>query len=221
MRKILKLGTRPSPLALRQVEEIKSLFPQLNFEVLRINTQGDKDKVIALSQVEGSDFFTREIDAALLSGAIDLGLHSAKDLPTALPEGLAVLFETPSISPYDALVSKGKLKLKNLAQGARVGTSSQRRKFELYTLRKDLISVEVRGNIQERLSLIDKGKIDALIVAHAALIRLGLEEEIAEIFSLDVFNTHPKQGSLSLVARSRECVRLKSILSAQAPAIGS
>jgi hydroxymethylbilane synthase len=189
---------------LRQVEEIKSLFPCVDFEVIKINTQGDKDKLTALSKVENSDFFTREIDLALLSGAIDLGLHSSKDLPAILPKGLTVIFETPSISPYDALVSKGKLKLKSLPQRARVGTSSLRRKLELYTLRKDLVSVEVRGNIQERLALINEGKIDALIVAHAALIRLGLEEKIAETFPLDIFTAHPKQGSLSLVTRSND-----------------
>lgn len=168
-----------------------------------IATTGDKDRGTPLSEVEGSDFFTREIDEALLSGDVDVAVHSAKDLPEVLPDGLEVLAETRALSPYDALVSRGNLKLSQLPAGSRVGTSSSRRKQELFLLRPDLALVDIRGNIGERIGLVDTGEIDALVVAHAALIRLGLEHRAAEVFPLDIFQTHPHQGRLAIVGRKR------------------
>ena len=217
----LRVGTRPSPLAIKQVEELKSLFPKANFEAVVIFTLGDKDKITPLIKVEGEDFFTREIDSALLRGEIDLALHSGKDLPDQLNKGLKIVLETKSISPFDVLVSKGNLKLSDLPYASRVGTSSQRRKDQIIVLRKDLVLVDVRGNIEERLALIDSGHIDALVVAHAALIRLGLADMISEVFKGDGFLVHPKQGSLALVAREDKWEEVKSILSAQAQVIGS
>jgi len=202
MKQTLKIGIRPSSLAQAQAEEIKKIFPGLGFEVISIYTTGDKDKITPLDKVEDADFFTREIDNALLAGEIDIAVHSSKDLADILPTGLAVIFETESLSPYDALVSRDNLKLKDLARDTRVGVSSQRRKELLKNLRGDLLLTDIRGNIEERLALIDKRKIDALVVAYAALIRLGLEEKAAEIFSLDVFPVHPKQGRLALVVRA-------------------
>ncbi|MDP2922495.1 MAG: hydroxymethylbilane synthase [Candidatus Omnitrophota bacterium] len=259
MQEILKLGTRPSPLALRQASEIQNLsrrdnpprynigrmeawsgfrsarsgyrnpralargasFSPLKFEVSVIRTQGDKDKITPLDEVSSPDFFTREIDQALLAGEIDLAVHSSKDLPDILAKGLTLVFETPSISPYDALVSKDKLKLTQLPQGTRIGLSSQRRKGQIKSLRPDLEIVDIRGNIEERMALIEKGRVDAIIVALAALLRLGLQSETSEIFSLENFTTHPKQGRLSLLAKEQRCVELKFILLAQARAIGS
>jgi len=203
----VKIGVRPSLLALKQAQEaiglLKKIYPKAAFEVCKIGTPGDRDKVTPLSEVDGSDFFTRDIDEALLNGKIDIAVHSSKDLPLALPNGLKVMFETESISRFDALVSKGGHKLAELALGSRIGSSSLRRKKEINGLRPDLEIVDARGTIVERLSLIDSGKIDALIVAHAALIRLKLEHRIAEIFPLGIFNTHPKQGCLAIVTRSK------------------
>jgi len=215
------VGSRPSRLARKQAEELQRLFPGMGFEFKYIATLGDRDKAIPLSRVEDADFFTREIDQALLKREIDLAVHSSKDLPDVLPKGLGVVLETPSISRFDCLLTKNKLKLRDLPAGSRIGTSSQRRKEQVHILRADLESVEIRGNIEERIALLDNGIIDALIVAHAALIRLGLEERITEIFPLSVFKTHPKQGSLSLVAREEDCQRIKSILSEQDRAIGN
>jgi len=215
------MGTRPSPLAIKQAEEVKTIFPFLHFKVIPIQTTGDKDKKTSLSNVEGSDFFTKEIDDALLSAKIDIGIHSAKDLPQILPKGLVVAFETESISPNDALVSRGNLKLAQLPKNSRVGSSSVRRKSQLLVLRKDLQIVDIRGTVGERIALVDSGRIDALVVAHAALIRLGLEQRIAEVFGLDIFDAHPKQGKLSLVVREEECERLRSILSEPVREIGS
>ena len=219
--RILKVGTRPSSLALKQVEEIQKLMPGLSFEVVKIQTLGDKDKLTQISEVEGSDFFTREIDQALFSGEIDLAIHSSKDLPDKLTQGLVVFLETESRSAFDALVSRGDFKLLDLPTGYRIGSSSQRRKEQIKLLRPDLLIIDIRGTIEERLKLIETGKIDALIVAHAALIRLGLEERIAEILPEEYFKAHSKQGSLSVVIKEQRWEELKFILSEQALATGS
>ena len=200
-----KIGIRPSPLALKQAEEalvfLKERFPNARFHIVKIATPGDRDKNTPLFEVDGSDFFTRDIDEALISGQIDFAVHSAKDLPDVLPQGLSVFVETQPLSPFDALVSKGNIKLAVLAQASRIGVSSARRKLRIKVLRPDLIIVDVRGTIEERLRLIDDGKIDALIVAHAALIRLGLEKRASEILPLEIFKAHPKQGRLAILTR--------------------
>lgn len=203
----IRIGARPSPLALKQVEEaigiLKEAYPDAVYSIHRIKTTGDKDKTTPLSDVEGSDFFTKELDEALLNGDIDIAVHSAKDLPDKLKDGLRIVVETSPISPYDALVSKDNIKFADLPRASRIGASSLRRKNEIKALRKDLAIVNIRGNIGERIKLLNSGEIDALIVAEAALIRLGLEDRITEILPLELFKTHPKQGSLSLVARSQ------------------
>ncbi|MBU2102383.1 MAG: hydroxymethylbilane synthase [Candidatus Omnitrophota bacterium] len=206
---------------MRQVEEFKSLFPVGRFDTVVVDTQGDKDKVTPLSRVEGSDFFTRQIDEALLAGTIDCALHSSKDVPDILPRGLKLLIETRSISPFDALVSCGNYSLVKLPRSSRIGTSSIRRKAQISEIRPDLEVVEIRGTIEERLILLDVRRIDALVVAHAALMRLGLLARCAEVLPLDIFPTHPKQGSLSLITREDICEKVKSILLAQGPATGN
>jgi len=218
---LLKIGTRPSPLAIRQVEEIKSFFPWVKFKIVKIATSGDKDKRIRFSDIEGSDFFTKEIDQALLKGKIDIAVHSSKDLPDKIQKGLKILWETPTISPSDVLVSRNKLKLSELASGSKIGTSSLRRKNQIYALRPDLKIVDIRGNVQERLALLDSGNIDALIVAEAALIRLGLLSRVSEVLNNNIFNTHPKQGSLTLVIKEDRWQEVRSILSVQGRGIGS
>ncbi|MEW6009397.1 MAG: hydroxymethylbilane synthase [Candidatus Omnitrophota bacterium] len=201
----IRIGTRASPLALKQAAEaidlLKQRYPQAHFSIVTIDTSGDKNKLTPISEVEGSDFFTREIDEALLAGEIDFAVHSSKDLPRVIPKGLAIVMETLSISNFDCLVSRDNIKFMDLPRFSRVGSSSQRRKNEIRRLRKDLKIIDIRGNIQERLALVDEAKIDALIIAHAALIRLGLEHRITEVFPLDVFRTHPKQGCISILAR--------------------
>jgi hydroxymethylbilane synthase len=215
------LGTRPSRLALRQAEEIKSIFAPVEFEIVPYITTGDKDKVTAISDVEGTDFFTRELDEAVLKGEIDLAVHSSKDFPEVSPAGLSVVFESASLSPNDCLVSRSGHLLKDLPAKNRIGTSSRRRKEQIRALRADLIAVDIRGDIDERLSLVDAGKIDAVIVAHAALIRLGLEHRIAEILNLEDFPTHPRQGKLLLTVKRDRWQEVKYILSAPGQATGS
>lgn len=213
--RILRLGTRKSPLALRQAEEIRKLYPGLGFELIGYETPGDRDKLTPISGIEGSDFFTRDLDKALLGEEIDLAVHSSKDLPVKLAKGLYVALETDSLSPFDCLVSRNDLKIDELPKGSRIGTSSIRRKAQIRLIRMDLRIADVRGNIEERLKLIDSGVIDALIVAQAALIRLGLEKRVVQI--LDIFGTHPKQGRLSVVVKEERWQEVRSILSGQDP----
>lgn len=196
------MGIRPSRLALIQAEEIEAGFPGLSFQKIIISTDGDIDKNTPFSAVVASDFFTRQIEEALLDGKIDAAVHSAKDLGQVLPAKLAVAAITASISPYECLVSRGKKKLNELPPGARVGTSSQKRKDALMRYRRDLLPCDIRGNIEDRLQQLDEGGFDAIIMAHAALIRLGYEDRIAEIISAAIILPHPLQGSLAVQVRS-------------------
>jgi len=198
---VLKIGTRPSRLALKQVREISKALPSIFFKVVEISTKGDRDKTTPLSQLEGTDFFTREIEEALIHGWIDAAVHSAKDIESIAPEELALAATTASVSPYDCLVSKNGLSLRSLSSGAVIGTSSQKRREAVLKFRKDLAVKDIRGDIDERLAQLDRGEYDAVIVAHAAMIRLGYEARIAEIISLDIVQPHPLQGKLAVQVR--------------------
>jgi len=198
MAKSIRIGTRPSRLAVKQAEEIISSLHGARFEIVRIETAGDRDRRTPLSMLEGSDFFTREIEEALLAGRIDAAVHSAKDVEEKPPKDLVIVAVTASISPYDCLVSKGREPLGRLPGGAVVGTSSTKRKEAVLKFRNDLIIKDIRGNVEERLARLDNGEYDAIIAAHAALMRLGYEDRIAEIIPDAVIKTHPLQGSLAI-----------------------
>lgn len=196
-----KAGTRPSPLALKQVEEIQKRLPGIGLETVAIHTRGDRDKASSLWNEQETDFFTREIESALLDRSIDMAIHSAKDLEADMPDGLVIAAITSSLSPFECLVSGGNLSLRNLKHGAIVGTSSRKRKEAINRFRPDLVVKDIRGNIDERLKQLDDGKFDAIIVAHAALIRLGLRHRIAEIISKEMMEPHPLQGRLAIQIR--------------------
>ncbi len=201
MKRALRVGTRPSLLAIKQVKEIEGLLPSIRFEVITIATEGDRDKRTPIYRIEGSDFFTRQIEEALLENRIDAAIHSAKDLEDDIPEELMIAAITKSISPYDCLVSHDKKTLRQLRKGAVVGTSSSKRRESTLKYRDDLIIKDLRGDIDERLKKLDNGEFDAIIVAHAALIRLGYEERIAEIITKDMIGPHPLQGCLAVQIR--------------------
>lgn len=208
MGRTYRVGTRASPLAVKQAEEAIALLrvshPDAEFEIVRIETDGDKDKITPISGIEGSDFFTRQIDSALLKGDIDFAVHSAKDLPDPVPEGLMIAAITKCVDPYDALVSKGNLKIHELPICARIGASSRRRKEQLKAYRDDFKIVDIRGTIEERLALLDQYPIqtlDAIVIAVCALVRLGLEHRITQKISTDILKPHPLQGSLAIVTR--------------------
>lgn len=216
MAKTYRIGTRTSPLALRQVEEIlwalRKFYPDFEAEIIGIDTYGDKDRVTPISQIEGTDFFTKEIDNALLKGEIDFAVHSAKDLADTPREGLVVAAQTKSVDPYDALVSKNGLKLAELPHGARIGTSSFRRKTQLSRYRDDFNIVDIRGNIGERLEKLDNDNLDGIVIAVCALVRLGLENGITQRIPFEILKPHPLQGALAIVTRAEDS-KLHSLLS--------
>nr|MBU1328685.1 hydroxymethylbilane synthase [Candidatus Omnitrophota bacterium] len=197
----IRVGVRPSKLALKQAEEVQELLPWLQMEVISIETAGDKDKKATLLDHEESDFFTCEIEQALIDRKIDVAVHSAKDLEKNMPEALTIAALTRSISQLESLVSKGNLALGNLWRSAIVGTSSSKRKEAVVRFRPDLIIKDIRGNIEERLEQLDKGDFDAVIIAHAALLRLGLEYRISQIIPEDIMPPHPLQGRLAVQIR--------------------
>lgn len=207
----IKVISRKSPLALKQVEEVFSLFPEIDYELITIPSFGDKHKEISLLENPPLDIFTRELDEAILLGTADLAVHSAKDLPYPLTKGLEVIALLDAFDQTDSLVSRNNLDLKELPKDAKVGTSSQVRRNELQALRPDIKTVGVRGTIEERIVLVDSGKIDALIVASCALRRLGLSHRATEVLP---FETHPLQGHLAIVAK-KDNIELKSYFSSK------
>ena len=216
MQKKYRVGTRKSPLALKQVEEVlrglKKFYPSIKIEIVGIDPYGDKDKVTPISDIEGTDFFTREIDDSLLKGEIDFSVHSAKDLPDNLREGLAIAAITAPIDPYDVLVSKSGLTLDKLPSGAKVGTSSMRRKTQLREYRNDFEIVDIRGNIEERLYRLDNSDMDAIVTAAVGLVRLGLENRITQRIPFEILRPHPLQGALAIIVREDDAY-LRKILS--------
>lgn len=197
----IKIGSRPSRLALKQVEEIRQRLPGFNLRIIPIATKGDKDKRLSLFGRQESDFFTAEIEQALLTGSIDAAIHSAKDIERFPLQGLTIAAITSSISPLECLVSRTNLTLKELPSASVVGTSSLSRKEALLRYRPDLVVKGIRGDIDERLSQLDNGKFDALIVAHAALIRLRLQKRIAQVIPKEIIPPHPLQGRLAVQVR--------------------
>ncbi len=182
----MKIGARSSPLSRAQVEEIREEF-QLDFEVVWVETTGDKDKQTSLRGMEKSDFFTRELDEMLLRGEIDAAVHSAKDLPDPLPKGLVLAALSKGVDPRDSLVIKREpIQL--------VATSSERREEAVRQLYPDCKFIDVRGTIQERL----EKEVDGVVVAEAALIRLKLTH-LKRVFLPG--DTAPLQGKLAIICR--------------------
>ena len=203
----IKVITRNSALALLQVEELFSLFPHIDHTVQKVASFGDKHKDISLMSTIDGDFFTRELDTAVLSGQADIAIHSAKDLPYPLTAGLEVYCLTKAADKSDSLVSRDGATLAQLPPGSRIGTSSAMRRAELLQIRSDIEVVSIRGTIEERIAQVDNGYIDALIVATCALMRLSLTDRIAQKLP---FKTHPLQGNLAVVGRKGDN-RLKSL----------
>jgi uroporphyrinogen III methyltransferase/synthase len=207
--RILKIASRPSKLALIQVNEVMQYFPELNYSIKTIESFGDKNKDISLLDNSMADIFTREIDDSILAGKADLAVHSAKDLPWPLPEGLELAAVLPSIDNTDALYSRENQTIVELPSGAVVGTSSPERKRQLEQLRPDIEARSIRGTIEERIAQVENGLYDALVVATCALKRLKLEKYITEILP---FKAHLLQGSLVVIVKKNN-IELLSIFS--------
>jgi len=197
--KSLVIGTRGSKLALWQAQYIASLLEQAGVpnRIEIIKTTGDQLQTAPFAQA-GIGLFTKEIEEALLSGAIDLAVHSLKDLPTQTPEGLAIAAVPEREDPRDALVGS---QLQDLRSGARVGTSSGRRAAQLRRLRPDLDIQPIRGNVDTRLRKLHQGDYTAILLAVAGLRRLGLEQEIAEALTPEQICPAPGQGALAIETR--------------------
>ena len=204
--KTLKIATRQSPLALWQAEHIRSrlnaLYPDLTVELVKFVTQGDKILDTPLAKIGGKGLFVKELEAALLDGRADLAVHSMKDVPMHLPDGLTLAVICEREDPLDAFVSNHYARFEDLPQGAKVGTSSLRRKCQILQQRPDLEIVDLRGNVGTRLSKLDDGLYDAIILASAGLKRLGLADRIrhclAPVLSLPAVG----QGALGLECRA-------------------
>ncbi len=199
MGKKIRIISRQSRLALLQVEELVKEAGITDYELIKTTSYGDRHKEVSLMD-EGltQDFFTRELDEALLEGRADIAVHSAKDLPNPLPDGIELLALTEGKDPSDSLVAHDGLTLATLPAGSKVGTSSAQRKEELLKVRPDLVVVPIRGTIEERIAQVDDGSVDALIVATCALDRLGLSHRATERLP---FKTHPLQGKLAVTGR--------------------
>lgn len=213
---ILKIATRQSPLALWQAEHIRArleaLHANLKVELVTFVTQGDKILDTPLAKIGGKGLFVKELEAALLDGRADLAVHSMKDVPMALPEGLSLAVICEREDPLDAFVSNTYNNFDELPQGAKVGTSSLRRKCQILKQRPDLEIIDLRGNVGTRLSKLDAGNYDAIILASAGLKRLGLAERIRHTLEPVVSLPAVGQGALGLECRSQDQTVLDLIL---------
>jgi hydroxymethylbilane synthase len=194
------IGSRGSALALWQARHIASKLADLGVEtrIQIIKTTGDKIQDVPLSQIGGKGLFTKEIEEALLAGTIDLAVHSLKDMPTEIPQGLTLAAIPEREDPSDALVGAT---LADLKPGVRVGTSSLRRAAQLHALNRGLIIETLRGNVDTRLRKLDQGQYDAIVLAAAGLRRLGWQDRIRELFPAEVMCPAVGQGALAIETR--------------------
>jgi len=204
----IRIGSRGSTLALAQTEEVverlRRLVPECSVTVVPTVTTGDRDRATSLTVLGGSGVFAKELHEALLTGTIDLAVHSAKDLPTQLPPGLVLVAVLAREDARDVLVTSPPRKLGELPAGARVGTSSRRRQALLQRARPDLIVVDIRGNVDTRLRKLREGIVDALVLGAAGLRRLSQADLVAEYLDPDEFVPAPGQGALAVVARESD-----------------
>jgi hydroxymethylbilane synthase len=216
MKKTIKIGTRGSKLALWQANWVKSAlsagYPSLSVELVPIKTKGDKILDVALAKVGGKGLFVKEIEEALLDGHIDLAVHSMKDMPSEIPNGLCIGAIPRREIPQDVLISRKGLLLSKLRQNARVGTSSLRRTAQLLHVRPDLVISPLRGNLDTRLKKLDAENLDAIILAAAGVKRLGLEHRIVEYLDEKIMLPAVGQGALCIEIREND-PEVESIIS--------
>src|SRR5512137_1177322 len=201
----LVIGTRGSQLAVWQAEHVAArlveTFPGMSVQLERIRTTGDRILDVPLAQVGGKALFVKEIEEALLAGRVDLAVHSMKDVPTDLPEGLAIAAIPPREDPADVLISREGRRLADLPRGARVGTSSLRRQSQLLQHRPDLVVVGLRGNLDTRIRKLGGEGLDAIVLAAAGVKRLGLERLVTEVLVPEIILSASGQGALGIEIR--------------------
>lgn len=197
------IGSRASQLALIQTNFVKksleNFFPNLTFEVKTFSTKGDQNLSVGLSAIGDKGLFTRELEDAIMSNEIDFAVHSLKDLPTELPEGLCISAVTEREHANDVLISVHSFL--GLPQGSIVGTSSLRRRSQLMNIRKDLVYKDIRGNLNTRLRKLFNKEYDAIVLAFAGINRLGIKEAISIIFDTSLLIPAAGQGALAIESR--------------------
>lgn len=202
----IRIGTRGSPLALRQAglvaQRLRGLAPERPVEIVPIRTSGDRLAQVALGDFGGKGLFVRELEEALLDGRADLAVHSLKDLPAELPPGLCLAAFPPRADPRDVLVSRTGGDLSDLPSGAKVGTSSLRRRVLLLSARRDLQIEAIRGNVESRLGRLARGACEAIVLAAAGLARLGLTPRNTRPLAPDQFMPAVGQGIMAVEARA-------------------
>lgn len=200
------IGTRGSKLALWQADyveqRLREEYPGLQVTQKRISTKGDRILDVPLAKIGGKGLFTKELEEEMLSGSIDLAVHSLKDMPAKVPDGLMIAAVTKRLDPGDALVSNRFSSFSELPQGARVGTSSLRRRAQLLCARPDLTMIDLRGNVNTRLRKLDEGEYDAIVLAVAGLKRLGFADRIREVLPQTMVLPAVGQGALAIETRA-------------------
>lgn len=210
MGRVITVGSRQSRLALTQTGQVIDRLKEIclregldyTFEIKKILTRGDQILDVTLSKVGGKGLFVKEIQQALLQGEIDFAVHSMKDMPSELPEGLMNGATPKRIDPRDALISRDNIKLADLREGAIIGTSSLRRAAQLKVFRPDFEIRPLRGNIDTRLRKLEEEGFDAIILATAGLIRVGWEERVSEYLPVDICIPAIGQGALGIECRT-------------------
>ncbi len=204
----LRIGTRGSQLALYQAnwvkEKLVQAHPHLKVTLIKIKTTGDKIQDAPLAKIGGKGLFVKEIEGALMQRGIDLAVHSIKDVPAELPKGLHLSAITKREDPRDVFISKDGTLLKNLSQGAKIGTSSLRRQAQLLHFRDDFEMIPLRGNLDTRLKKLKTMNLDGIILAYAGVKRLGLEERITEIIPTEISLPAIGQGALGIETRMED-----------------
>ena len=213
---IVRVGTRASALARLQtdivLDRLRPLYPYLEFQVVTVTTHGDANQAAPLAGM-GLGVFVKEIEQQLLDGRLDMAVHSLKDMPTLLPEGLALAALLPREDPRDVLVNRFGCRLEELPEGALIGTSSPRRCSQLLSRRPDLTVVPIRGNVETRLRKSEGEECDGAVLAAAGLLRLGLADRVTEYLSPQRFVPPPGQGILAVETRAED-ERMAGILRA-------
>lgn len=207
MKDSITIGTRGSKLALVQAEwvlaKLRELNPGLKASIVKIVTRGDQEIDTGLDKFVGQGIFVKELEGALIDGKIDLAVHSLKDMPITIPGELSLAAVTLRFDPRDVLISRSG-RLTELAPGSKVGTGSIRRTVQLLTYRSDLEICEIRGNIDTRLRKVFKGELDGIVIAAAAMIRMGWEDKITEYLPVEHFVPAVGQGALGIEVRSSD-----------------
>lgn len=207
MTRTIKIGTRGSKLALWQANWVRSAIEQgrqRDAELVIIRTKGDKIQDVPLAKVGGKGLFVKEIEEALLDGRIDLAVHSMKDMPAEIPDGLCIGAIPERENPRDVLITETGQRFEDLPQGACIGTSSLRRSAQLLCKRPDLRIVSLRGNLDTRLRKLETEDLDAIVLAAAGVIRLGLEDRITQYLDADIMLPAVGQGALCIETREND-----------------